>query len=395
MSNFVSATNGELQDIYLNWNEFEKIDNFVGNRLWMMGMNPDGQMGNNGPVNVSRSSPIQTVSGGTNWRQILVTEQFTLGALKTDGTLWTWGRNQYGQLGTNDRINRSSPVQVVGNATNWKQISSTGEGISAIKTDGTLWLWGRNNNAQLGDNTIITRSSPVQIFGGGTNWRQTGGRMAIKTDGTLWTWGNNSRGELGDNTTIARSSPVQVFGGGTNWKQAVMGGASFNGVDGCAAAIKTDGTLWTWGRNETGQLGLNDRTPRSSPVQILGGGTNWRSISGASWHLSAIKTDGTLWLWGRNQYGQLGTNDIVHRSSPVQVLGGGTNWKSVPPVTLANCTGALKTDGTLWFWGFNSYGGFGANDRIHRSSPVQTVVRGNNWKEVCVGNVCGAITFMD
>jgi alpha-tubulin suppressor-like RCC1 family protein len=145
---------------------------------------------------------------------------------------------------------------------------------------------------------------------------------AIKTDGTLWTWGLGSFGRLGTNDTTDRSTPVTTFAGGTNWKQVSSGGLY-------TAAIKTDGTLWTWGSNYFGYLGTNDTTDRSTPVTTFAGGTNWKQVSSGNAHTTAIKTDGTLWTWGRNDNGYLGTNDTTDRSTPVTTFAGGTNWKQV------------------------------------------------------------------
>jgi alpha-tubulin suppressor-like RCC1 family protein len=214
-----------------------------------------------------------------------------------------------------------------------------------------LWLWGYNNFGQLGDNTIAGKSSPVQTISAGTNWKLVGGGFyhtaAIKTDGTLWTWGRNSFGQLGDNTAVNNSSPVQTIAGGTNWKQVSGGGFH-------TAAIKTDGTLWLWGRNDNGQLGDNTIAGKSSPVQTIAGGTNWKLVGGGWYHTAAIKTDGTLWTWGRNTYGQLGDNTVANKSSPVQTIAGGTNWKQVS-CGANHTTAAIKTDGTLWTWGQNAY----------------------------------------
>ncbi len=124
----------------------------------------------------------------------------------------------------------------------------------------------------------------MTTFAGGTNWKQVTGRYstaAIKTDGTLWTWGYNNFGQLGDNTTTYRSIPVTTFAGGTNWKQVSHGIIH-------SAAIKTDGTLWTWGYNGYGQLGINDTTSRSTPVTTFAGGTNWKQVTG-SFHTAAIE----------------------------------------------------------------------------------------------------------
>jgi len=145
--------------------------------------------------------------------------------------------------------------------------------------------------------------------------------LAVKTDGTLWAWGSNSFGFLGDGTTIDRLSPVQI-GSLTDWSKVATNS------QGASMAIKTDGTLWSWGYNTTyGELGLGDKTNRSSPVQV-GALTDWADVKGSYDCFWAIKTDGTLWAWGRNQFGQLGLGDIVDRSSPVQV-GSSTSWVSM------------------------------------------------------------------
>jgi alpha-tubulin suppressor-like RCC1 family protein len=254
-------------------------------------------------------------------------------AIKTDGTLWVWGANAYGELGldvSGALGKRSSPVQV-GALTTWSQIKAGTVATAALKTDGTLWLWGRNNYGQLGQNipTSTNRSSPVQV-GALTTWSKIANSgyhvVAIKTDGTLWSWGANGSGQLGLGNTVYRSSPVQV-GALTTWSDTAVG-AYFT------MATKTDGTLWTWGNNAFGELGQGTATGLSSPVQV-GALTTWSNIAGGDRHTMATKTDGTLWTWGRNQAGQLGLNDAadpfdvpINRSSPVQV-GALTTWSRV------------------------------------------------------------------
>ena len=292
-------------------------------------------------------------------------------------TLWTSGKNNYGQLGDNTTTSKSSPVQTIASGTNWKQVSA-GYTMSAIKTDGSLWLWGSNYNGRLGDNTTTSKSSPVQTIAGGTDWKQVSAGYdhitAIKTDGSLWLWGSNGAGRLGDNTTSSRSSPVQTICSGTNWKQ-VSGGYYFT------SAIKTDGTLWLWGYNDQGQLGNGiDVISKSSPVQTICSGTNWKQVSCGLQHTAAIKTDGTLWLWGSNYRGALGDNTTTSKSSPVQTIAGGTNWKQVSAGGYFST--AIKTDGTLWTWGRNNYGQLCNNTTTHMSSPIQTIVSGTNWKQV-------------
>ena len=348
--------------------------------LWSWGRNSYGGLGDS--TVTYRSSPVQTIAGGTNWKQVACGFLHTA-AIKTDGTLWSCGYNPYGQLGDSTVTHRSSPVQTIAGGTNWKQVSGGSYHTAAIKTDGTLWNWGYNIYGGLGDSTSTNKSSPVQTIAGGTNWKQvacgTYHTAAIKTDGTLWTWGYNVYGCLGNSTVTHRSSPVQTIAGGTNWKQVAT---SYYHT----AAIKTDGTLWLWGYNIYGGLGDSTTlTGRSSPVQTIAGGTNWKLVSSGQFHTAAIKTDGTLWSWGRNQFGQLGDSTITGRSSPVQTITGGTNWKQVACGSVH--TAAIKTDGTLWLCGYNVNGGLGDSTTVTgRSSPVQTIAGGTNWKQVSGGN---------
>jgi alpha-tubulin suppressor-like RCC1 family protein len=358
--------------------------------LWTWGYNGQGRLGINDATN--RLTPVTTFAGGANWKQVSI-NSVNAATIKTDGTLWVWGSGNFGPLGNNDTTNKSTPVTTFAGGTNWKQVNSGANHMAAIKTDGTLWTWGFGANGRLGTNDAISRSTPVTTFAGGNNWKQvsSGGAYtaAIKTDGTLWTWGQGNLGQLGNNDSIARSTPVTTFAGGTNWKQVSAGGFH-------VAAIKTDGTLWTWGRNNEGALGTNDTTNRSTPVTTFAGGTNWKlagsAVSGN--FTTAIKTDGTLWTWGINTIGQLGINDTTNRSTPVTTFAGGTNWKQV---TGGNaCTSAIKTDGTLWTCGNNSSGELGTNDLTNRSTPVTTFAGGTNWKQVSAGsNYIVAIESID
>jgi hypothetical protein len=328
--------------------------------LFTWGNNGYGQLGQGNVI--LRSSPVQ-VGALTDWSQVSAGNNFSA-AIKTNGTLWAWGSNFFGRLGLNDVVNRSSPVQV-GSLTEWSQISVGSGFCAAIKTNGTLWTWGEATNGRLGQNDTNPRSSPVQV-GALTDWAQISGNTfcaAVKTNGTLWSWGYNDKGQLGQNIafTIARSSPVQV-GALTDWSQ-VSAGLQF------CAAIKTNGTLWSWGYNNHGQLGQNisDLILRSSPVQV-GALTDWSQVSAGQTFCAAIKTNGTLWAWGRNSSGQLGQGNVSYRSSPVQV-GALTDWSQVSLAAIS-CA-AIKTNGTLWTWGSNYSGILGQNNTIDLSSPVQ------------------------
>jgi alpha-tubulin suppressor-like RCC1 family protein len=352
--------------------------------LWGVGDNGNGELGDN--TTSDRSSPVQTICGGSNWVEINC-GYYNIAGLKNDGTLWTWGKNYQGGLGDNTTVYKSSPVQTICGGTDWKTmvVGTYYEHCAAIKTDGTLWLWGHNEYGEIGDETTDDKSSPVQTVCGGTDWKQiaSGGNhtAAIKNDGTLWMWGYNGGGEveygqLGDNTIIDKSSPVQTVCGGTDWK-SVSCGEKFT------AAIKNNGTLWTWGENNNGQLGDETTDNKSSPVQTIAGGTDWKQISCGDNHMIAIKNNGTCWTWGCNEYGQLGDETTDSKSSPVQTVTYGTDWKQVDGGQ--DHSAAIKNDGTCWVWGYNGSGRLGVDDNDNRSSPVQTIMADTNWLYVSAG----------
>ena len=348
--------------------------------MWLWGQGGAGQRGDNTSTSI-RSSPVQTVAGGTNWKNASSGFLHSAG-IKTDGTLWTWGYNAHGSLGDNTVTSKSSPVQTVAFGTNWKQVGCGTEHTAAIKSDGTLWICGYNLYGQIGDNSTTNRSSPVQTVSSTYNWKQVNcgayHTAAIKTDGTLWSWGYNLYGVLGDSSTTNRSSPVQTMSGDTTWKQVSCG-------DYFTVAIKTDGTLWGWGFNGNGQLGDSTTTNYSSPVQTITVTSDWKLANAGTSHTGAIKTDGTLWLWGANASGQLGTNNLTGTSSPIQTITYANNWKDV---RCGNAlTVALKTDGTLWNWGSNNLGQLGDSTTAAKSSPIQTIAGGSNWRSIFAGNM--------
>jgi alpha-tubulin suppressor-like RCC1 family protein len=376
---------GDLEDYFVD--EYWLIDQYVGDTLWVWGGNNSNQSGSLGDnTSVSRSTPVTTIAGGANWKSVAVGYGHKFG-IKTDGTLWGWGADYDAMLGTNasNLLARSTPVTTFAGGTDWKQVSCGYYFSAAIKTDGTLWTWGANTAGQLGINSTIKKCTPVTTFAGGNNWKQLScgyARIAaIKTDGTLWTWGVGNSGEMGSNTAIDRSTPVTTFAGGTNWKQVACG--TYH-----TAAIKTDGTLWTWGSNFA-SLGDNTVINRSTPVTTFAGGTNWKQVACGFSYTAAIKTDGTLWGWGNNSNGQLGDNTSTSRSTPVTTFVGGTNWKQVAASNSSYHTAAIKTDGTLWAWGDNGFSGSGGmigdNTISSRLTPVTTFAGGSNWKQVFVG----------
>jgi len=340
-------------------------------KLFAWGDNSSGKLGLGDTVN--RSSPVQ-VGSLTSWARISFGDS-TL-AVQTNGTLWSWGGNSFGQLGIGTTASRSSPVQV-GALTNWYEISAGSGGYSfAVKTDGTLWSWGNNDNGALGLGDIARRSSPVQV-GALTNWSQISGgethAASIKTDGTLWSWGANNFGQLGIGNTSNYSSPKQV-GSVTTWTKV----SSSNGF---TLAIRANGTLWSWGLNFNGQLGLNTGTYNFVTPEQVGALTNWAQVSAGGAGVgfcAAVKTDGTLWAWGGNSSGQLGLGNTTNYSSPKQV-GSLTNWAQVATMTTGVL--ALKFDGTIWAWGANYNGQLGLGNITNYSSPKQ-IGSLSNWSKI-------------
>ena len=354
---------------------------YSGAELYSWGSGSSGRIGDN--TTVSKSSPVQ-IGALTTWYEISAATCNV--SIKTDGTLWGWGYNGSGQIGDNTDINKSSPVQV-GALTTWSTVSTESTTTAAIKTSGSLWTWGINNHGQLGQNFQgSARSSPIQV-GALTDWSKVSAFkdgeafVAIKTNGTLWAWGRNNQSKLGDTTSTYRSSPVQI-GALTNWSRTTSGERH-------TIAIKTDGTLWSWGYNNYGQLGNNSITGRASPIQI-GALTTWSKSSAGQRHSGAVSSNGSIWTWGRNNFGgQLGQGNSISKSSPTQV-GSLTNWLKISMGN--NFTLAVKTDGTLWAWGYNTAGQLGDGTAINRSSPVQVGAL-TSWYEVSGGGTASTLAL--
>ena len=366
---------------------FVSKDNWYNAGLWSCGYNKNGQLGNGTTTNYS--SPIQ-VGSLTNWKQVSC-GYYNLAAIKTDGTLWTCGYNQSGQLG-NGTVNvyYSSPIQV-GSLTNWKQVECGQRHMAGIATNYALWTWGYNDFGQLGNGTTIRYSSPIQV-GSLTDWKQVdcgkSHTVSIKDNGTLWSCGYNLYGQLGYEIpvfgTTNVSSPVQVAGGAT-WSTVdpttyLLNPSGNRGSDNASYFVTSNNTLWVCGQNQYGQLGTGNRTYFSSPVQV-GSLTNWKQIGSGVRHAIGLKTDGTIWSWGYNAQGQLGRGNTVDYSSPIQI-GSLTNWSQISSGVYFSA--AVKTDGTLWVWGDNGNGQLGNSTVTSYSSPIQVGAL-TNWNKISGG----------
>jgi alpha-tubulin suppressor-like RCC1 family protein len=333
------------------------------------------------------------IGGGTTWKQVSHSGS-RAAAVKTDGTLWVWGQDGSQQLGTDSaNTSQTSPITTVGGGTTWAQVACGRNQIAAIKTDGTLWTWGYNGYGNLGNGSAVAGYfiSPTQTSAGGTTWAQTASgsnhTLAVKTDGTLWAWGQNQNGQLGTNDTNNTPYPAPVAGGGTTWSSVACGYSN-------TAAIKTDGTLWTCGYGDYGTGGRGSTNPVSSFQTVAGGGTTWKQVACGRVSMGAVKTDGTLWMWGYDGYGNLGDNSTTSKTSPVSVVGGGNTWVQVACGSGPSHAFSLgvKTDGTLWAWGCGYAGNLGnGSTASNYSSPIQIASGISTWRSIACGYNPGGI----
>ena len=303
--------------------------------LHCIGYNDEGQLGLGDWTTRTSLTQVGTIE---TWDEVYCLQQSTM-AIRTDGTLWVTGENNFGQLGLGDKTNRNAFTRV-GSDSNWSKLIKAGSWhVLAIKTDGTLWSCGRNDGGQLGlgDTTDITTFAQV---GSDTNWAEIaaaeGHSLAIKTNGTLWACGHNDEGQLGLGGGADESNFTQV-GQGTSWTK-VSCGTSYSRSLGHSLAIKTDGTLWACGFNDQGQLGLGNTASRDTFEQV---GTGWAEVACGRTRTHALKTTGTLWACGDNSKGELGVGDTSDKYDFTQV-GLGTDWTAISETASYFCL-ALQT----------------------------------------------------
>ena len=306
--------------------------------VWAWGYNYHGELGNGtktgntangtpGQVLTAAATPLTGITAvrGGFWHNL---------ALKSDGTVWAWGNNDYGQLGNGSVTPSYGGVAYAAQVTGLSNVVSIAAGhwhSVAVKSDGSVWTWGYNGglyadiNGQLGDGTTTNRSSPVRVLGPSGSGYLSGitsvaagaaFTLALKSDGTLWGWGRNMEGEFGNGTFTNSLVPVQAANGVSNITALAAGYW-------LSLALKSDGTVWAWGQNDMGQLG-NGTTPsaNSTPAAVIGLSSVTAIHAGASFGL-ALKSDGTVWAWGENASGQLGNGTTSNSSTPVRSQGGG------------------------------------------------------------------------
>ena len=327
--------------------------------VWGWGTGGNGEFGNGTTGSAGFSAtPVQANAlPGGRITTAIASGYYHVLAQANDGTLWAWGYNVFGQLGNGGTVNKSIPTQV--NALpSGRTAIAIGAGAYhslAVANDGTVWAWGRGDFGQLGNGATANSSVPVLVNalpGGRTAVRVVGSggvsgashSLAVANDGTAWAWGPGALGQLGRGSTAASLIPVQVnpLPGGRTFVSIAAGGSH-------SLAVANDGTAWAWGNNGNGQLGDGTVTLRTSPIQVtsLSGGRTFVGIAGGASYSLAYANDGTVWTWGFGSNGQLGNGSTADSRTPVQATGILVGHKAIAVGAGVNTSLAAVQDNSL------------------------------------------------
>jgi len=370
---FCSVNAGNLYSLALQQN----------GRIWAWGLNGNGQLGDNSVV--SKNTPISI--GGANKTFCAIAAGFaTSGAIDKNGRIWTWGSAGSGALGDNSVTNKSTPVSICGAVKTFCKIAAGGTGLGsvtffiALDKNGRAWGWGTGISGSLGINSATNRSTPVSIVGAVKTFCQISSgiqySLAIDKNGRLWAWGNNGNGSLGDNSVVSKLTPVSVLGAVKTFCKIA---ATIGGTTGSSYGIDKNGRIWAWGTNTSGALGNNSTTNRSTPVSVCGAVKTFCAITAGLTFAVAIDNYGDAWAWGLITNGRLGIQYNTSISTPKSIQGANKTFCTIAGTmggSFVNYGSAIDKNGRLWTWGNNSTGQLGINSITSQITPV---------------SVCGAV----
>lgn len=329
---------------------------------WGWGYNDFGNLGTNDKT--SRRTPVSILGSNKTFCSISAGDMHALG-LDNHGRVWSWGDNIYGNLGNNTIISKLTPVSILGNNKTFCSIAASFYQSMGIDNSGQVWGWGYNGYGQLGDNSKINKCTPVSILGAKKTFCKIsvgfGFSLGLDKNGRVWSWGDNYYGELGNNATISRLTPVSILGTNKTFCSIAAG-------DGQSLGLDKYGQVWSWGRNADGELGINSATYKSTPVSILGSKKTFCSIAAGYSYSMGIDKNGLVWSWGYNSHGILGDNTTIARCTPVSILGIRKTFCSISVGSYLSL--GIDINGQAWAWGENYYGELGDNTTIDRHTPV-------------------------
>lgn len=345
--------------------------------LWAWGWNEFGNLGTG--TTSDSNAPLRIASN-----IVFVSAGVVSAAICKDGNLWTWGNNSWGGIGDGTNVNRHEPVYITNNVV---RVSTGGSHTMAIKSDNSLWTWGANDTGQFGNGTIdrtlvtvvndnivtlydgdpIERYTPKKVHGNMIDVFSAGTlSMALTADENLVGWGLNNNGQLGkalDSCIIGKQTfDANSIGWSIYGLTHIMSNVLTVSIGSATMAVTTDGGLWSWGCNYFGERGDgNLPCPRTginevqyTPKRIM---ENIVDVSTTHSHVLALDNDGGLWTWGRNTSGELGDGTYANRYTPHQIM------ENVAMISAGNGHSmAVTKDGSLWMWGCNAYGQLGIGD---------------------------------
>jgi autotransporter-associated beta strand protein len=303
----------------------------------------------------------------------------SLFGIKSDGTLWAWGDNTYGQLGDGTTTYRPNPVQI-GIATNWLTIACGSAHTFGTQADSTVWGWGLNTNGQLGNGTNTSSLVPIKTSSFTLTSISCGAfHSSAIVSGVLYSWGLNSSGQLGDGTTVDKNTPVQESTATSTWTKVACGNSYTVG-------IRADGSIWAWGLNDNGQLGDNTLVNKSVPTREYTASTLWTQVACGVNHTMAKRSTGALYAWGNNTNGQLGDGTLVNKSVPTREVTASLVWNNLSCGESHSV--ATRNDNSLWAWGTNINGQLGNGTLLpaQQISPIQigTITA---WSNIACGPI--------